>query len=120
VQNGRGMGPGGFIARGGPGVGTGAHVLGWLIFAALLGLFIVALLYLIRHWQQPMARGRGGRFPGAPTDPAYQTLRMRFASGEISSDEFAQRAAELGATAPGGPTPWFPPRAGTSPGTPGT
>jgi uncharacterized membrane protein len=114
---GRGYGPGGGFGGHGPMAAGHAHLLGWLIFAALLGLFVVALLYLIRHWRQPDFRrptppGYGPR----PTDAAFEELRMRFARGELSSEEFAQRMRDLGAPiGPGGPAgPWATPPAGSA------
>ena len=47
---------------------------------------------------------------GAPSDPALDVLRMRFAKGEIDAEEYATRVADLhGAPLPGpnppGPNP---------------
>jgi uncharacterized membrane protein len=104
----------GFVGRGPGQLGGHPHLLGWLIFAVLLGLLVVAILYLIRHWRQPTLPAPFAR-PDAPAngaapDPALTELRVRFARGELSSEEYARRTAEL---SPGSPAQgWSAPNSG--------
>jgi len=111
----------------------GPGVFGWLLFALFLVLVVLAVVAVVRLWRRP-----GGPYAWqGPTaghvDPAITELRVRYARGEISRDEYLQRSFDLGApmgTAPaappyaappgraGGPTPPTPP-AGGPPGGPG-
>ena len=71
------------------------HVLAWLFFFLLLALVIVALAWLVLRLtgrlpeQRPVAAATGG-------DAALETVRMRYARGEIDHDEFARLTAGLG------------------------
>jgi uncharacterized membrane protein len=104
----------------GRGFGYGPNVVGfhehvvntplqWATFALvlLIALTIGALIIVRmakggrrRHMHGPPAMRMGGG-PGAP-DP-LEVLRMRFASGQISRDEYLQTAADL--TVEGPPPP---------------
>jgi uncharacterized membrane protein len=114
-----GPNPNGF----GNGFGGGFHhpVLAWLLvalFAALLvGLLVVGIILVVRMSRNPRwrpARPAMGAGPG-PVDPAFTELRIRYARGEITWDDYAQRAGALGfpvppATGPGAaPTEEHPP-----------
>ena len=78
--------------------------LAWATFALVL-LIALTLAALIvarfagggprhrRHFGPPMMRMRGGGRP----DP-LEVLRMRFASGQITRDEFLQATSDLSAT----------------------
>ena len=105
---------------------TGPGLFGWL-FMALLGVLLVLLVVSL------FRRGRGyggpGPFvpgpppPGPGIDPALQELRIRYARGDISWDEYAQRAANLGYPASPWPGPGGPgsgPGAGSPPTAPPT
>ena len=46
--------------------------------------------------------------PPAPADPALQELRVRYARGDISREDYLERGADLGLAA--GPTPETPPQ----------
>ena len=94
-----------------PGIGPrGAHhpwlaLIFLVVVAAAIGLLIWALL-----------RGSHQAYPLPPTsrqiDPAMEALRMRFARGEIDSDEYTARAAQLSG--------WVPPATQAPPGPPAT
>ncbi|WP_181685004.1 SHOCT domain-containing protein [Halorhabdus salina] len=77
---GGGMGGGGFSGFGGPGFG--------LVFWLLLGLGIVLLVAYARD-------GDRSKPDAHSTDRALETLRERYARGDISSEEFEARRMEL-------------------------
>ena len=100
----------------------GPEVLGWLFLAVFFGFLVLGILALIRTWN--ISRDRRLRFETQKrhtggNDPAFLELRVRYARGEISSEEFAQRArglgcpvgsdAPLGGAVPGEPTQSPPP-----------
>lgn len=53
---------------------------------ALFGALIVGVVLLVR-WMG----GANSRSEGEPEDPALETLRHRYASGEISKEEYEER-----------------------------
>ncbi len=68
-------------------MGSGWWVLmavGMLVFLAL---FVIGAVLLIRHYSQPAGN------PGA-SNPAFDILKLRFARGEISEEEYT-RTLEL-------------------------
>lgn len=65
--------------------GTGLEILLPLIWALLLGVLLVGVVYLLST-----------RRTGSRTDQATALLRERYARGEISDDEFENRTARLG------------------------
>jgi uncharacterized membrane protein len=74
-------------------------LLFWLLFVALIG---VAVWLFVRATHSV----RGLPATGPSSDPAMDTLRARFAQGEIDGQEFAARAAHLsGRAAPTTSTP---------------
>lgn len=90
----------------------GPGVLGWLLMAALVALVVLGIIALVRLWGGPGWRsgvGQGSAPPqGPPTgpsaDPALHELRVRYARGDITWDEYALRAAHLGYPVPPGPS----------------
>jgi uncharacterized membrane protein len=99
--------------------GPGPTVFAWLLFAMLIALLVVGTTALVRCWRglgfgHPLAEPR---VPAAPhADPALGELRIRYARGDITWDEFVQRVVNLGRSArsasspPGRITPWPTPR----------
>lgn len=85
-------------------------LLFWLLFAGLIG---VAVWLLVRETHSV----RGVPAMGPTSDPAMDTLRARFAQGEIDAQEFTARAAYLsGRAAPPTSTPEeFGPSSGEAP-----
>lgn len=85
---GYGMGPG---MMGGYGYGHGYGLFWGIFMAIIMAAVVVGIIFLIRaaivgprHWR------------GAPgEDEAMQLLRKRFASGEISKEEFEERKTAL-------------------------
>jgi putative membrane protein len=104
--------------------GQHAHhpLFGVLFLILVAALVVLAVLAVVRHWRTgpgspgSPATGSSPR-PGAPgpgADPALAELRLRYARGEITSEEYLQRVAGLGyqlppGAVPGGPFPMAPP-----------
>jgi uncharacterized membrane protein len=82
------------------------HPWFWILVLLMVAVAVAVLIWALvrnshRTYQIPP--------PGPPTDPAMETLRMRFAHGEIDSDEYATRAAQLSGMFPPAPQPPGPP-----------
>ncbi|MGA2836415.1 MAG: hypothetical protein ABSF84_07455 [Acidimicrobiales bacterium] len=87
------------------GYGPHAHhpFLGILFLLLLAGLIVLVVVGVTR-----LTRGRpahGGPPAGPSIDPALVELRLRYARGEITSDDYRMRAGNLGYQVPPGPTP---------------
>jgi putative membrane protein len=84
--------------------GFGHHGWGWfglvpLIFwAVLIGVAIWAVLRITSHRVPAVATGR--IIAPARPDSALEEVRLRYARGEMSREEFVQRSTDLRATAP--------------------
>jgi uncharacterized membrane protein len=78
-----------------------AHPFLALLFLALVGVAAGLLVWALLRGARPQHHVLGG----PPPDPALETLRLRFARGEIGADEFAARAALLSGAIPPGPPP---------------
>ncbi|HZQ28981.1 MAG TPA: SHOCT domain-containing protein [Acidimicrobiales bacterium] len=91
----------------------GVGVFGLIFFVALLALAVVAVVLLVRASRHtPVAAGgpSGALGGGAnANDPALAELRLRYARGEISREEYVQRSADLGAPVTSSPPPPGPP-----------
>jgi uncharacterized membrane protein len=89
----------------------GSHPLAWVLFALLL----VLLLLVIANLVATLQRKRRGPWPGGPgpgpwqhrgMGPAFgggapeEVLRLRYARGEISREEFLQASADLAGPGP--------------------
>jgi hypothetical protein len=109
-----GFGPGGDF---GPHGGT--SVLAWVIFALQLLMLAALALLIVRSFTgrrprfvggPPPGEGRGRRFVRhGPPDPMTQ-VRMRYANGDISREEYLQVTRDLGGTPePDSPTEELPP-----------
>ncbi|CCQ33163.1 hypothetical protein HTIA_1025 [Halorhabdus tiamatea SARL4B] len=82
------MGGGGYGGFGIPGFG--------LVFWVLLGLGIVGLFAYARGGRPSRPDTAAGTTTGpGHTDRALETLRERYASGELTDEEFENRRAEL-------------------------
>jgi uncharacterized membrane protein len=102
------------------GLGRFHHpVFSVLVLAFLAALVVLAVIAVVRIWRNPHAHpfaSPRGAPVGAPMDPALAELRLRYARGDITWEDFAQRAARLGypfpgATGPTDPDPIGPPPA---------
>ena len=74
----------------------------WLVPVLLLGLLAAAAIWLA--WRLASARP-GSAAPSPTRDPAIEELRMRYARGEVSTEEYSTIATGLGAAA-APPVPW--------------
>jgi len=81
-----------------------AHFIPFLLFLALIGLVVWAVLRLSGRTQLAAAAGVA---PGVRADPALEEVRLRYARGEMSREEFVQRSQDLGGEF-GRPTPTEP------------
>jgi uncharacterized membrane protein len=73
--------------------------LAWATFALVLLLVLAFAAVLVARSAGRGRRGPGPYFRGRRPD-ALEVLRMRFASGQMSRDEFLQAAGDLTAAAP--------------------
>jgi len=105
----------------------GPGVLGWLFFVVFVVMAVLVAVAVVRWWRSPghdRATTHTRPLPGSGIEPALAELRMRYARGEITWEEYAQRATNLGypVHGPGGPPggygswPQWPP--GTPPASP--
>ena len=85
--------------------GHHAHhpVFGIVLLLILVALLAVAIVALVRLWKT--RAGHVGTTPqgtlaGHHVDPALTELRMRYARGEMTSDEYRLRASHLGYQVP--------------------
>jgi len=100
--------------------GHHAHhpVFGILLLVLLGALIVLAVLAVIRLWKSrpaPVGSVAPRADQGSADDPALTELRMRYARGEISPDEYLQRVAGLGYQWPPGTGSGGPPTAPSTP-----
>jgi len=100
--------------------GLHGGVFGWLFFVLIVTAVALLVISVARSWRtgpaHPFSRGPWQPHPGF--DPALTALRVSYARGEITWEEFVRRAANLGYPAtpgapPGGPPPGGPPTGAT-------
>lgn len=88
-----------------PGWHHGSHPLAWVLFALLL----LVLMLVIANLVATLMRRQRGLWRGGPMGPAFAgggpeaVLRMRYARGELSREEFLQASTDL--ATPGPPSP---------------
>lgn len=62
---------------------------GWLAMVVMMvlfwGLLAAAVVYIVRHFSHPH------QVSAQPTNSAIETLKMRFAKGEMDEEEFKRR-----------------------------
>jgi putative membrane protein len=78
-----GWGPGGYGGYGGPLIWIG-HALGILVFIAI----IVGIVFLVRYLVRQSRRA-------GSEDSALEILKRRYAKGEISKEEYAEKRRDL-------------------------
>jgi putative membrane protein len=98
--------PGGsFEWHEGPGI---FGLLGFLVLIALLVLAVVLVVRLLRGrgHVQSAAWHSSPWHPGPWPDPAVAELRVRYARGELSREDYLERTTDLsGGPPPGSPSP---------------
>jgi uncharacterized membrane protein len=92
------------------GYGHHAHhpVFGVLLLVLLVALLVLAIIALVTFWRTRAGHSRAvapGTSQGQAVDPALAELRIRYARGEMTSDEYLQRASHLGYQRPPGSGP---------------
>lgn len=87
----------------------GGHPWLGLLFMALFGTAIALLVFALVRTARPTHHYAPA--VAAPADPAMETLRIRFARGEIDAAEYAARAAHLSGAVPPPAPPATPPSA---------
>lgn len=101
-NHGGGFGPPGrgFVVHHGWWWGFWGHLIPFLFFVALIALVVWAVLRLSARTYVPAVAAAGVAPAPAPRrDPALEEVRLRYARGEMSREEFVQRSQDLG----GGP-----------------
>ena len=74
----------------------GGHPLEWAILGVTIAILVVVTALLVLRLAGRSRPGwRKFAFPGGPPDPAG-LLRLRYARGELSRDEFLQASSDLG------------------------
>ncbi|MCY9784930.1 SHOCT domain-containing protein [Nocardiopsis sp. EMB25] len=81
----------------GPGMMNPWLMGGWAMGAWALGaLLLIALVVVLAVWLGRSGGSRGAAAPGpSVTDSALAELRRRYATGEISREEYFQRKTDL-------------------------
>jgi uncharacterized membrane protein len=86
--------------------GAGWPILGIAMFLILIGVLVWAVLRITHAEARPALAGGG---PMPRPDGALDEVRLRYARGEMTRDEFVQRFEDLGGPptppAAGGPAP---------------
>jgi uncharacterized membrane protein len=82
--------------------GGWAHPWLTLLFLTCVGIALGIVVWALLRGTRPQHH----ILAGPPPDPAMETLRLRFARGEIGADEYAAGAAQLsGIVVPPGTSP---------------
>ncbi|HUK44926.1 MAG TPA: hypothetical protein VLV28_06510 [Gaiellaceae bacterium] len=88
--------------RGGPFYADHVHhghpVIWVALFLLFVALLVLALVALVRHLRGPGAPPAA--VVAAAPDAAIESVRMRYARGEIDRDEFVRVSTDLGASPP--------------------
>ncbi|MGO9965075.1 MAG: hypothetical protein ACLPUG_16815 [Acidimicrobiales bacterium] len=75
----------------------GPRAFGLLILVLVIAALVVGIMALVRTRRHPGLHLQAWNCPPGPSiDPALNELRVRYARGELSWEEYAQRAADLG------------------------
>jgi putative membrane protein len=85
----------GFVVDHGWWWGFWAHFIPFLFFVALIGLVVWAVVRVSGRAVVP-AVAPAGFAPASRMDPALEEVRLRYARGEMSREEFVQRSQDLG------------------------
>jgi uncharacterized membrane protein len=80
------------------GLRHGPHVFAWLFLLLVIAALVVVIVALIRirRLAAPPSQSGSWSAEGSRIDPALAELRVRYARGEVSWEEYTQRATNLG------------------------
>ena len=100
-----------FHLRFGYGLHHGPRVFALLLLVLVIAALVVGVVALVRMRRLPAPRLQAGSWPTQVprVDPALTELRLRYARGELSWEDYAQRAANLGFSVNPGPGPYVDP-----------
>jgi putative membrane protein len=76
--------------------GFWAHFITFLFFLALIALVVWVVVRLTRPQMATMVPVGTGMRPPPHRDPALEEVRLRYARGEMTREEFVQRSRDLG------------------------
>ncbi|HEY7138174.1 MAG TPA: hypothetical protein VIB48_24170 [Acidimicrobiia bacterium] len=88
------------------------HVLAWLLPFLFIGALVALAVVLLTRDHRP------GLQAVRVDDGAHAALRLRYARGEITRDEYYETLRDLSHPAGPAPAPWTPPAAPTPSGPP--
>ncbi|MGI8425005.1 MAG: hypothetical protein ACR2FO_00060 [Actinomycetota bacterium] len=71
-------------------------LVAWLLLLLFAVLVVAVIFALIKLAKRRPASGVAPVAAFAPTDPALQELRLRYARGDIAREDYLQRGADLG------------------------
>ncbi len=99
------------VFRYGYGFHHGPGVFGWLFLALVIAALALGVVALVRMSRFPGSRSQDKSWPASDprVDPALTELRIRYARDELSWEEYAQRAANLGFPVKPGSGPFIDP-----------
>lgn len=80
------------------------HALSLIIVVALITLLVVLVMRLLDRTTPTAPVAVAPAAPASPPgDPALAQLRMRYANGDVSRDDYLRIASDLGASVPSSP-----------------
>jgi uncharacterized membrane protein len=90
------------------------HAVGLILAVALITLLVVLALRLLNRTSlaAPVVAASGAAPPPPSEDAALAQLRLRYANGDVSRDDYLRIASDLGASVPSSSPP-APPSSGT-------
>ncbi len=88
--------------------GLAERDVGWGFFGGVVPMLLFLVLIAVAVWAIVRVTGRGPAAvqtspsfaPVAPRDSALEEVRLRYARGELTREEFVQRSRDLGGTPP--------------------
>jgi hypothetical protein len=90
------------------------HALAWLLPFLFIGALVALVVVLLTRDHHP------GLQPARVDDGAHAALRLRYARGEITRDEYYETLRDLTHPAGPAPAPWTPPASPATPASPET
>src|SRR5262245_42641241 len=88
---------------------SAGHLLPLVLFAVLIGVVIWAVLRITSD-RPAISAAAGPTVAPRPVDTALQELRVRYARGDISREDYLERSTDLGLAGGPAPAPEAPPQ----------